>query len=192
MRAIGSATILVTFMAISTVSGRAATLTEDFTIDLTASGFVGNDVILTYGSSSFPKLDPSLGTLTEISETLTGSTVVGGTLPASTLEINLADVAPGQSSGVPGAVAIDLEGTSTNAATLARLTGLGDASTEVSFAVSGPPHVSFVWGLLGTSTLDGSITYDYAVPEPSTWAMMALGFAGLGAMGWRGSRRAVV
>jgi hypothetical protein len=192
MRAIGSATILVTFMAISTVSGRAATLTEDFTIDLTASGFVGNDVILTYGSSSFPKFDPSLGTLTEISETLTGSTVVGGTLPASTLEINLADVAPGQSSGVPGAVAIDLEGTSTNAATLARLTGLGDASTEVSFAVSGPPHVSFVWGLLGTSTLDGSITYDYAVPEPSTWAMMALGFAGLGAMGWRGSRRAAV
>jgi hypothetical protein len=62
MRAIGSATILVTFMAISTVSGRAATLTEDFTIDLTASGFVGNDVILTYGSSSFPKFDPSLGT----------------------------------------------------------------------------------------------------------------------------------
>jgi PEP-CTERM motif len=26
-------------------------------------------------------------------------------------------------------------------------------------------------------------------PEPSTWAMMALGFAGLGFMGWRGSRK---
>jgi hypothetical protein len=26
------------------------------------------------------------------------------------------------------------------------------------------------------------------VPEPSTWAMMAIGFAGLGFMGWRGSR----
>jgi PEP-CTERM motif len=26
------------------------------------------------------------------------------------------------------------------------------------------------------------------VPEPSTWAMMALGFAGLGFLGWRGSR----
>jgi hypothetical protein len=28
-------------------------------------------------------------------------------------------------------------------------------------------------------------------PEPSTWAMMALGFAGLGFMGWRGSRKTV-
>jgi hypothetical protein len=32
----------------------------------------------------------------------------------------------------------------------------------------------------------GSIT---PVPEPSTWAMMLLGFAGLGYAGWRGSRR---
>jgi PEP-CTERM motif len=28
-----------------------------------------------------------------------------------------------------------------------------------------------------------------ATPEPSTWAMMFLGFAGLGFMGWRGSRK---
>jgi hypothetical protein len=28
------------------------------------------------------------------------------------------------------------------------------------------------------------------VPEPSTWAMMLLGFSGLGFMGWRSSRRA--
>lgn len=26
------------------------------------------------------------------------------------------------------------------------------------------------------------------VPEPSTWAMMGVGFAGLAFMGWRGSR----
>ena len=29
------------------------------------------------------------------------------------------------------------------------------------------------------------------VPEPSTWAMMLAGFAGLGFLGWRGSRRTV-
>jgi PEP-CTERM motif len=28
------------------------------------------------------------------------------------------------------------------------------------------------------------------VPEPSTWAMLVIGFAGLTALGWRGSRRA--
>jgi hypothetical protein len=28
------------------------------------------------------------------------------------------------------------------------------------------------------------------VPEPSTWAMMAIGFAGLGYAGWRGLGRA--
>jgi hypothetical protein len=27
-----------------------------------------------------------------------------------------------------------------------------------------------------------------AVPEPSTWAMMVIGFGGLGFLGWRGSR----
>jgi len=28
-----------------------------------------------------------------------------------------------------------------------------------------------------------------AVPEPSTWAMLGFGFAGLGFLGWRGSRQ---
>jgi hypothetical protein len=29
----------------------------------------------------------------------------------------------------------------------------------------------------------------FAVPEPSTWAMMLIGFGGLGYAGWRGSRK---
>ncbi len=38
---------------------------------------------------------------------------------------------------------------------------------------------------LGTEALEGTATYTFApavltVPEPSTWAMMLLGFAGLG------------
>jgi len=36
--------------------------------------------------------------------------------------------------------------------------------------------------------VDGNVT-TLAAPEPSTWAMMLLGFAGLGFMGWRGSRK---
>jgi hypothetical protein len=63
------------------------------------------------------------------------------------------------------------------------------------------------WNLWGTSPGNYSLwesvgSYNYpieesgtlsvaAVPELSTWAMMALGFAGLGALGWRGSRKTV-
>jgi hypothetical protein len=42
----------------------------------------------------------------------------------------------------------------------------------------------------GAGTFDGSMTA--VVPEPSTWAMMLLGFAGLGFAGYRSSRRAGV
>jgi hypothetical protein len=38
----------------------------------------------------------------------------------------------------------------------------------------------------------GDFVVGGAVPEPSTWAMMAIGFAGLGFMGRRGSRRTAV
>jgi hypothetical protein len=53
------------------------------------------------------------------------------------------------------------------------ITGLG-AFTQVSFSST---NNAFEFSL-------GS-----GVPEPSIWAMMTLGFAGLGFMGWRGSRK---
>jgi hypothetical protein len=40
----------------------------------------------------------------------------------------------------------------------------------------------------GVNSGDGSISI-MAVPEPSTWGMMLAGFAGLGFLGWRGSRK---
>ena len=38
--------------------------------------------------------------------------------------------------------------------------------------------------------LSGSDSPNGSAPEPSTWAMMAIGFAALGLMGWRPSRQA--
>jgi hypothetical protein len=54
------------------------------------------------------------------------------------------------------------------------------------------------WLRIGTDIVDGATTPTFnaafslsgaVVPEPSTWAMMLLGFAGLGFAGWRGRRK---
>jgi hypothetical protein len=85
--------------------------------------------------------------------------------------------------------------------------GLGASSfTEYDFAtgsfVAGSPNFSsglMQFGLTQTFTNPGNFNataiYDplrislFTAPEPSTWAMMLLGFAGLGFLGYRQSRR---
>jgi len=57
------------------------------------------------------------------------------------------------------------------------VTGL---SIETDISVSAGPFSSA--GVMSVSNLFSSI---YSVPEPSTWAMMLIGFAGLGYAGWR-------
>jgi hypothetical protein len=54
---------------------------------------------------------------------------------------------------------------------LVRITGLG-SFTQVEFSSS-----------------RNAFEFSLGAPEPSTWAMMLVGFAGLGFLGWRGSRR---
>jgi PEP-CTERM motif len=44
-------------------------------------------------------------------------------------------------------------------------------------------------GLTLTTPVNTGVGPATAVPEASTWVMMAIGFVGLGSMGWRGSRR---
>ena len=59
--------------------------------------------------------------------------------------------------------------------TATTLNGLNDAGEVVGFFVDGAGNTD---GLLGTP-----------VPEPGTWAMILAGFAGLGWLGFRRSRR---
>ena len=89
----------------------------------------------------------------------------------------------------------------------------GDSNTKLSTADVGPPFVdcsqpgssefcsetflSFTLDAtleVSTSPISFSSVFPHSatsIPEPSTWAMMLLGFAGLGFVGWRGSRRTV-
>jgi len=66
-----------------------------------------------------------------------------------------------------------------------------NVSRPVNPIVAGSPGPS--WECLGWSCPNGTIRYvtggSAAIPEPSTWALMALGFAGLGFAGWRAARR---
>jgi PEP-CTERM motif len=76
-----------------------------------------------------------------------------------------------------------------------------NANFEIEFNVPGNGFLSFetsstgAWcgsfasSPCGSYGLGTSSSWTLVVPEPSTWAMMLLGFGGLGFMGWRGSRR---
>jgi PEP-CTERM motif len=76
--------------------------------------------------------------------------------------------------------------------------GLGSSSTAPSGLGAGSSGASdggSSYGSDGVSLVatqfpgDPGIGWVIAVPEASTWAMMLLGFAGLGYAGWRGSRK---
>jgi hypothetical protein len=55
------------------------------------------------------------------------------------------------------------------------------------------PNIDLTFGYTLVADGSGGFGFDFAiggaVPEPSTWAMMLVGFAGIGFAGWRGSRK---
>jgi PEP-CTERM motif len=75
----------------------------------------------------------------------------------------------------------------------------GEVAVPVEWDVTSCPPVGdsgcsvgiFTGVFPGTTTLNYSLESVDAVPEPSTWAMLLIGFAGIGFAGWRrASRRA--
>ena len=62
-------------------------------------------------------------------------------------------------------------------------TGGDGGAYQTFFGTTSPIGVSMAFDITGTTVL--------TVPEPSTWAMMMLGFAGLGFAGYRAARKSV-
>ena len=74
-----------------------------------------------------------------------------------------------------------------------------DAGTELDIVAGGAGKINFI-NLFNGGGGGGSFVWDptaipvqlQPVPEPSTWAMMLLGFAGLGYAGWRARRQTIL
>jgi hypothetical protein len=161
-------------------------------------------------STNIQQFNPALGTLNDVQLTLTGSfnwfpeldnhpphqLVVTNFLPAFTISQTFIGV-PVTDDLVP--VTLNLIGTSTNPQFLNFITGTSFVTDQLLlqlFSISAlPDQVSALGPNDQLVNLQGTVTYDYTpavsgVPEPSTWAMMLLGFAGLG-FAFRTSRRRV-
>jgi PEP-CTERM motif len=81
----------------------------------------------------------------------------------------------------PDAITVVLEGTLTDTGGLFPISS--PAFLILTASQAGGPGNGVAASLANTST--GS-----SVPEPATWAMMAIGFCGLGVMGWRSQKSA--
>jgi hypothetical protein len=111
-----------------------------------------------------------------------------GMAPPSALDLVNGGSGLGPSSTAPSGLGAGSSGASDGGSSSTAPSGLGAGSSGASDGGSsyGSGSVSTVFT---TSPGDPGIGWVIAVPEASTWAMMLLGFAGLGYAGWRGSRK---
>jgi PEP-CTERM motif len=183
MRAAAFLALTAGLLAATPDVARAATQKLDLT--LIVSGGTANQE---YYSNSYLLFDPSLGTLNEVSQTISGSlTWTPGGADPSELELfsrrlsqQSSQTFLSSSSTDPRVIDVDLMSEASDPRTLSIFTGIG--SIVSFFEARETPRRPR--GML-SGVLSGFVTYDYtpltpAVPEPSTWAMLMIGFAGLG------------
>jgi hypothetical protein len=189
MRGFTLAVLAAAILAAAPITASAATIVEDFSIDFgPATGWIGN-------IGYFPQFDPKLGTLQGVSISVVGSMVlIPGITPGASVDLLLFDV---RDVGI-NAIAVQSVGNVTDSFDPQTV------SVSINFDDSGPNYIGTGLTWITTSSIganasevsfesqdiDGTATYTFTpVPEPSTWAMMLLGFTGLGFLGYRGAKR---
>jgi hypothetical protein len=192
MRAFAFLTLAGGILATAPVPASAAQIVEDFTISI--SGSTDQD----FDSTQFAQFNPLLGVLTSIQESVTGSATWLTSFPGDTLILNTKLIPSSQMfsssvTGGPSVIQVNINGVSVFPS---QFEGTGSLE-ETLISLDNDANT------FSPAVLDGTVTYNFtppasvgvgsAVPEPSTWGMMLIGFAGLSyaAVRRKGARRPV-
>jgi hypothetical protein len=197
MRAMSIAAIATMGIATAPISASAADqiITESFSVtipDSTVPDISQPDA--QFESTPFPLFADSTGLLKSVSFTVTGAVKVVSLIEDPEVVIFLR----GQGPAIIGGGQVVKAGTTSlmfsgDDHPTGDYIGIGNSQVRLTLNSSDPPNADLIESV---GPLDGVVTYTYtprtlaAIPEPSTWAMMLVGFASLGFAGHRTSRRA--
>jgi hypothetical protein len=174
---------LAAALATTPLSASAAQLVQGFNVTISAG-----PLERTFNSTPFDLFDPSMGTLQSVTASVSGS-LVWDTGDAVTSELTVADDLISGFGNLQNFASPEGGGQSVIHAGLngpgdpVLFEGKGTSQEELDFfQIPGSPTAT-----ISDATFIGTVTYIYtpaatspAIPEPSTWAMVLLGFAGLG------------
>jgi PEP-CTERM motif len=165
-------------------------ITETYT--MTQFPAVSADGLNLFPDSPVAEFNPADGTLTSVAESLTGTATWTSNTGNPFLSALLFPAMPAETQlfFTPGTITFAISGSPTD---LNDFKGTGSVGVALRLTTSdtGDAFATSASGLMGT------ITYTYtpapapAVPEPSTWAMMGVGFGLLGLLGYRKTRGAL-
>jgi hypothetical protein len=197
MRAVSLAAIATALIATASISAAAADqiITESFTLTIPSLDVpAGVQPFAQFFSTPFPLFPATTGALQSVNLALSGSISIVSLIANPDVGIALQGPSPDvvdSRTFEPGTTNLNLSG--------------GDKAPNYVGTGTAQAYVLILSGssLLNTSLiqsngpLDGVVTYTYtlptlAVPETPTWAAMLVGFAALGFVGRRATRKAAI
>jgi hypothetical protein len=195
MRAMSLAAIATMGIATTPIPASAANqiITESFSVTIPNSTVPNvSQPDAQFESTPFPLFADSTGLLQSVTVTVSGAVKVVSLIEDPDVLIYLRGVTSVIGQGVAAGTTDVM--ISINDQT-GSYVGTGNGQVQVTLNTGDPPNTDLIESV---GPLDGVVTYTYkprtlaAIPEPSTWAMMLVGFAGLGFAGYRASGMAAV